>query len=288
MAHQEQASQPQREGPPPGWRYPARAKHRPRLRSRLTALWRGTKNNAALVSLVGVLLTLFVTTILSQLEGIRQQDLEAQRAKAAAQVASQQARQESLQTYLGDMGDLLIRDTSSLINASPDSPVSRLARAKTLTVLGGLDAQSKGIVLQFLEETRLVQEVEEEPPIITLAGADLSDADLNRAVLIGADLYGADLSGADLSEANLGEVDLRLATLGEANLNRASLRGTNLIGADLGGADLGGANLSGADLSGADLGGTDLSGAVGITNDQLKQQAIVLEGATMPDGSEHP
>ena len=45
-----------------------------------------------------------------------------------------------------------------------------------------------------------------------------------------------------------------------------------------------------ADLSGADLSGTNLSGAnledAEVTKPQL-EQAESLEGATMPDGSEH-
>ena len=53
-------------------------------------------------------------------------------------------------------------------------------------------------------------------------------------------------------------------------------------GAGLGHADLGGANLKGADLSGANL-----SDAKGITKEQLAQ-AESLEGATMPNGSQHP
>jgi hypothetical protein len=121
-------------------------------------VWRGTKENAALASLVGVLLTLLVTTVLTQLEGIRQRNLESDRAEDAAYVAEQQAQQESLQTYLGDMGELILRDTSPLPEASPDDAVSQLARAKTLTVLGGLGPQRKGIVLQFLREAQLNSE----------------------------------------------------------------------------------------------------------------------------------
>jgi uncharacterized protein YjbI with pentapeptide repeats len=181
------------------------------------------------MGLVGVVLTLLVTTVLTQIEGVRQRNLaqeelinqrplESQRAEAAAEVAEQQAQQEALQTYLGDMGELILRDTSPLPEASPDDAVSELARAKTLTVLGGVDAQSMGIVLQFLAEARLIHSGEEKEPIITLSGADLS----------GAYLRDADLSGADLSNAQV------------------------------------------------------------VTQGQLKQQAVTLEGATMPDGSEHP
>jgi hypothetical protein len=56
-----------------------------------------------------------------------------------------------------------------------------------------------------------------------------------------------------------------------------------LIGADLRNADLQVANLSGANLSNADL-----RSAEGVTKEQLEEeQTMTLEGATMPDGSEH-
>jgi hypothetical protein len=157
MAQQEQEPQSQRKGPPPGWRHPVQAKHRSRLRGWLAQVWRNIKNNAALVSafvaafvtLFGILITSILTAWQQQEQILSQQRLEYQRAKAAAVVAEQQAQQESLQTYLGDMGELILRDTSPLRAAKAGSEVSTLARAKTLTVLAGLDPQSKSILLQF-------------------------------------------------------------------------------------------------------------------------------------------
>jgi hypothetical protein len=75
--------------------------------------------------------------------------------------------------------------------------------------------------------------------------------------------------------------------LAGADLRYSHLRRVNLRGADLSGADLREADLSGADLRGADLSGADLYGAMGITNEQLQQQAYYLEGATMPNGQKH-
>ena len=48
------------------------------------------------------------------------------------------------------------------------------------------------------------------------------------------------------------------------------------------------ANLSDVNLSLVNLSGADLSDAKDITEEQLKQQAKTLKGATMPDGSKHP
>jgi len=41
-------------------------------------------------------------------------------------------------------------------------------------------------------------------------------------------------------------------------------------------------------VSAANLGGANLIDARGVTEEQLEEQAQTLEGATMPDGSEHP
>jgi len=118
--------------------------------------------------------------------------------------------------------------------------------------------------MQFLVEAELVQRVEGgSGPIITLAGADLSDANLSDANLSKADLSNADLRYANLSGANLSD----------ANLSPAFLSG---------------ANLSEANLSGADLSDATLSDADGVTEEQLEEQAQTLAGATMPDGTIYP
>ena len=96
------------------------------------------------------------------------------------------------------------------------------------------------------------------------------------ALLDNADLV-ADLSNADLSGANLIGADLS-----DANLFSAGLSEANLIGADLSRANLSEANLNGADLENANL-----SGADGITNAELEQQTVSLEGADMPNGQKY-
>jgi uncharacterized protein YjbI with pentapeptide repeats len=142
-----------------------------------------------------------------------------------------------------------------------------------------------------------------------LIGAHLSSANLSWATLSSAEVSGAYLIGANLSNAHLSNANLRGTHLMEANLSDAILRdahmgdGVELNDANLSNADLVGANLSGAylidtNLSGAylfdtnlkdtNLSGANLSGATGVTEEQLEEQAKLLEGATMPDGSKHP
>jgi uncharacterized protein YjbI with pentapeptide repeats len=106
------------------------------------------------------------------------------------------------------------------------------------------------------------------------AGADLSLADLE-----GADLRGVDLSRASLVGANLRRTNLFQANLAGANLVQANLEETGLFQADLQGADLSQANLRRAFLKQADLSGAR------VTAEQLAQAAM-LDGATMPDGTQ--
>jgi uncharacterized protein YjbI with pentapeptide repeats len=192
-------------------------------------------------------------------QNARQQHIEVQRAKAERKIQQQNAQDEALQAYLDQMGNLLLE--KDLRGSKEQSAVRTLARARTLTVLGRLDASRKRAVVQFLAEAQLVQKVDEsgfislegKEPIISLSGADLSDAALDP------DPFFVDLTGANLSEANLSEAGLSWSTLRAANLFEANLAKADLHKADLsGGTQLGNANLHGANLSGASLFGADL------------------------------
>lgn len=239
------------------------------------------------------------------------------------EIAIDRQQEAALQGYLERMADLLLKDKLSKFSTDE---VRNVARVRTLTVVRGLDAKRKGLVLLFLKDSGLI----DREAVIDLCGADLRGASLASASLSRINLSEADLSGADLSAANLGKsylsgtnlsganlgganfggADLFEADLSDSNLTRANLRGASLNGADLmgcrlseadlSGADLGGVNLNvgylaGANLSGAKLGGAKLVGAdlsradlsgTEITQTEL-DMAKSLEGATMPDGTKH-
>lgn len=209
----------------------------------------------------------------------RQLETEERRAKAQIEAEDQRAQEERLQTYLEEMGNLLIDE--DLLSSEEDDEARYLARARTLAVLRRADGAQKRSVVEFLAESGLAgsrapdSDVE---PVVSLANANLSGADL---VLIDY-LQGVDLTEANLSNTALMRIDLAEAGLRRANLSEADLTSTNLQQADLSGADLSGANLEGADLSGANL-----EGAEGVTIEELEEQAGSLEGATMPNGTEH-
>ena len=194
-----------------------------------------------------------------------------QQEKSGQVVEEQRAQDAALQAYLDQMGTLLLKE--ELRKSEEGSEVRTLARARTKTVLERLDSRRTAAVIEFLIEAELAQ-------LIGLSGTNLSEVNLS----------GANLSSANLSDANLSGTTLIGATLSGADLSGANLSGAYLDDADLSGSDLSGANLSdadlfGTDLFGADLSYADLSGAEGIIKERLEQQAGLLHGATMPDGT---
>src|SRR5215207_6956023 len=218
--------------------------------------------------------------------------LENQRAEAERELAEQRAQDEALQAYLDQMSHLIL--DRQLLEVEQGDPVHTLAQARTSTAILRLDAEHNESVTHFLITSGLSVRSKDSPRL--LRGSTLSHAKLSGAHLANADLGDADLSGADLSNALLDNADL-VADLSNADLSGASLLGAdlrdaNLLGADLRDANLIGADLSRADLSEANLNGADLenaklSGANGITNAELEQQTVSLEGADMPNGQKY-
>jgi hypothetical protein len=143
----------------------------------------------------------------------RQREIEEQRADDAA-----------LQAYLDQMSTLLL--DKDLRDSAEDSEARTLARARTLTVLGRLDARRRTQVLRFLSEANLIRSVNGKHPVLLLNDANLSGANLP----IGADLSDTNLSSADLSGAYLAFAYLNGAKgLTKGQLERAkSLVGTTM------------------------------------------------------------
>src|SRR5215203_2618444 len=247
------------------------------------------------------------------------QKLENQRAEAERELAEQRAQDEALQAYLDQMSHLILDRQLLEVEQGdpvhePGDPVHTLAQVRTSTAILRLDAEHNESVTHFLITSGLSVRSKDSPrllrgstlshaklsgahlPNADLGDADLSGADLSNALLLNANLINADLSGADLSNALLDNADL-VAHLPNADLSSANLIGADLSDANLIGADLSEANLIGADLSRAVLDNANLSNAVldnanlggadGITNAELEQQAVSLEGADMPNGQKY-
>jgi uncharacterized protein YjbI with pentapeptide repeats len=88
------------------------------------------------------------------------------------------------------MSELLL--DRGLATSEPDSLVTQVARANTVSVIRRLDSGRRGILLKFLFDSNLLGKSDS---VALLSNADLSNADLIGARLIGANLSGAYLSG---------------------------------------------------------------------------------------------
>jgi uncharacterized protein YjbI with pentapeptide repeats len=195
------------------------------------------------------------------------------------QIANEHAQDETLQSYLEGMSQLLT-DKAQL-----GDDLSTVAQARTMAVLSRLDGVRKRSVLEFLYASRLIERQERilldesglirRKPIVRLFRADLRGLDLSRTVLAGVDLRGTDLRGTNLSWSDLTGADLR-----NAKLSNADLSWSELSNADLSDADLSWSDLRGSDLTGADLGWSDLRG-VTLGGSQL--EGINLTGANVSE-----
>lgn len=126
-----------------------------------------------------------------------------QHAEIERELTTERARESALREYLDHISGLVL--DRKLKECDKDSPVRALAQAWTLGALRGLDGPRKGILVQFLHDSKLITRNE---AIVSLAladlrrsdlsGANLVRADLSHTNLTHADLYGADLRGADL------------------------------------------------------------------------------------------
>jgi hypothetical protein len=207
----------------------------------------------------------------------RQQRTENQRAKAEQELAKDRARDEALQSYLDQMGTLLL--DRNLRATDEESNVRNVARARTLTTLAVLDPYRKQKVLRFLNETKLIQRRSpDRGPVISLTYAEMQGVRLGHIGQLGGfDLKGIVAVNADLSNAQMLNADVHGADLREADLSKAVLTNADLLGSNLSGA-----KLTNTDLTNTDLTNTDLTDAR-VTDEQL-DAAESLEGATMPDG----
>src|SRR5215207_1451915 len=69
--------------------------------------------------------------------------------RATLASAERRAQDETLQTYLDQIGQMLLDKERPLLQSQEGAEVRTLARARTLTVLSRLDGRRKGTVVQF-------------------------------------------------------------------------------------------------------------------------------------------
>jgi uncharacterized protein YjbI with pentapeptide repeats len=149
-------------------------------------------------------------------------------------VQSLRAQDEILQKYLDQMSDLVVnkglRPKPKPADSEPESHIRKLAQARTIAALLGLDSEHKRRPLKLVYELGLIEK--DNGPLelknAGLDGANLSELTLRDTYLKCIDLRLSDLKGADLEGANLHMTDLR-----GSDLSRADLKGANLTEANL-------------------------------------------------------
>jgi hypothetical protein len=95
-----------------------------------------------------------------------------QQRDTALTIAEDQQREATLNIYLDHMSELLLNRNVH------DPKVRELARAWTVTALRSLDPIRKGVLVQFLYESGLINN---DTPVVDLSNASLFAADLSSA-----------------------------------------------------------------------------------------------------------
>jgi hypothetical protein len=149
-------------------------------------------------------------------------------------VSREHEQDAALTAYLDQMSNLMIDQQLGRERIAKDAledNVRKVAQARTIAVLLGLDKEHKRRPLKLVYELGLLKKPH---PVLELKnagldGANLSELTLRNACLNGADLRHADLHGADLEGSNLRDADLRGADLAGADLSGVDLRNANLL-----------------------------------------------------------
>jgi uncharacterized protein YjbI with pentapeptide repeats len=209
--------------------------------------------------------------LLNDAQAGRDRKRESQRIAQQDRIAREARLDDTLRSYLDQVSGLQL--DHGLGSRHPEQGAESVAQALTLAVLRQLDGQRKGMVVQFLVNDHLIENISSAShptgplnlDLADLRGVVLADAQLGNAFLAGADLRGADLRRVFAERASFRTADLRGARLNGATLDNADFASGDLRGADLtdiGSIDterLGGPIFTASCLSGAKFRGADLT-----------------------------
>ncbi len=236
--------------------------------------------------------------------------------KSEQMIAGERLQETALLSYLDKMTELILDKGLTFTENKENRIINDIARARTLTVLQGLDGTRKAMVIEFLSRSNLI---DSNLALIDLYGADLRKIQLQNNVLGSMRLVGVNMENANLSNSVIDNNDFSHANLRNANLTKshvirlnlltvtgqpgnviisqetldsfrkpeytvnfsdADLSGANLENSSLFRANFSNANLQGTILRDAELAGVNLSRS-NITDDQLKECRCLL-GARLP------
>lgn len=173
----------------------------------------------------------------------------------------EKSRDATLDSFMKIMSELLIQND---LACNPDQKKIAIVRTRINMCLAQLDGYRKGLILQFLYESNLI-DIE---PKLKLLGANFNNVVLNNIVLVNAEIRGAYFDNSYINSANLQGV-----VLNSCSFKNSDFTGSQMINADLGYTNLTNAKLKNMDLTkidfeGANLTSADLSESI-IKQDQL-------------------
>lgn len=137
---------------------------------------------------------------------------------------------QKVSAFLGSNGQEGDQHENS-VDRELDEHLRKVAQARTIAILLGLDGEHKRRPLKLVYELGLINRGASILQL-TNAGLDhasLSELTLRRANLRRADFRSSDLSGSDLSSSDLSLADMRGADLRRVNLRHANLRSVNFL-----------------------------------------------------------
>jgi len=178
-------------------------------------------------------------------------ELTEKRAEYDRKLVEERTQELLLQSYLDHLSELLL--ANRLKESLKGSEIRSIARSRTLTTVRMLDPTRKGLLLQFLRESGLL----EDDAIINLQWADFSNSNLSKA----------NLRNATLSRINLNESEMDSAFLFQTNLSGALLQKVRMEKARIISANLESVKLDNSICIGTDFSGTNLSLAQLIKSD---------------------
>lgn len=220
------------------------------------------------LNLIGVLLIPFVVTVIGlyATQQITQQQAQSseRQHQTDIQIAQDQQREATLETYISNMQGLLLN--YNLRNSKPGDEVRSIAQARTITALQQLnnDNDRKTSLVLFLYQAHLINvsssNSDQVNPIISLASADLSNMNFHNKL--------ASNTGGVVEVDNVNPSTDAAAILLKSICNdaRSTLAGIDLSGTNLENADFLCINLTNADFSGSDLTGANLQGDLDNAN----------------------
>lgn len=183
-----------------------------------------------------------------------------------------------LESFINTMTELLVQHN---LATNPDQKRLAIARTRINMALGQLDGHRKGLILQFLYESDLI----DKNPIFKLLGNNFNDSILDNIVLGEAEIKGAyfknasirnaNLNGINLTSSNLANADLFETQLDQANLSYTNLTNVNFENTDLRTVEFEGADLTNANLNGATINQSQLDGIFKKEGIQLSKTTIL-------------